>query len=92
MKRVIVIVLLAIILAMLMSRRENLTAKKCSGQMIGNKCYTSCPPGYRADGTKCIIGVCPANKKNDIGDGCCRKNNLGHFVDCIAKTATRPSY
>jgi hypothetical protein len=79
MKRVIVIVLLAIILAMLMSRRENLTPKCPAGYtQMGMTCIGACPAGTtkRYD-NKCKLNACPADKFENL-DRCCKnvKNQL----------------
>ena len=89
MKRVIVIVLLAIILAMLMSRRENLTPQCPAGkELIGGLCYTPCPAGTVANGPTCKTNTCPAGKI-DMGTNCCARNKYGQFVNCTAKISIR---
>ena len=91
MKRVIVIVLLAIILAMLMSRRENLTPQCDAGYTLGSgRCLGPCPAGYVADSIMCKMNSCPAGKI-DSGVSCCDRNKYSSLVNCMGKLVFRPS-
>jgi hypothetical protein len=92
MKRVIVIVLLAIILAMLVSRRENLTPKCPTGkELVGGLCYTPCPAGTVANGPTCRITTCPTGKI-DMGVNCCARNKYNQFVNCTPKVSMRAGF
>ena len=76
MKRVIVIVLLAIILAMLTHRRENLSA---------------CPAGYRTGAKVCELSGCPDRRVSN-GDQCCYKTTGKGSVrwsGCMPKSIKR---
>ena len=95
MKRVIVIVMLAIILAMLMSRRENLTPKCPVGkELIGSLCYSTCSPGYAPGGTgSCWMATCPADKPGTDGTRCCKQDRYGLLMTsaCVPRTQVRQS-
>lgn len=85
MKRVIVIFLLSIILAMLMSRRENLTPKCLPGYTLnGMTCMGPCPGGAVAEGATCKTNTCPAGKVS-VAANCCAKSKNGQFVNCTPK-------
>ena len=101
MKRVIVIVLLSIILAMLMSRRENLTPKCDAGWTpMGGLCMGPCPAGYVADGGMCKMDSCPADRNilHPSITQCCKSTKPAFgtygptvYKDCLNKTQMRPS-
>ena len=96
MKRVIVIVLLAIILAMLMSRRENLTPKCPAGkELIAGLCYSACPTGFNKSSSSaltCERTSCPPDKPVNTGAsymGCCKSYKNGLPYSCSASLAQR---